>query len=95
MEPVGRALSNAIDGLVILVDYGVISSCNYTRTVTEIVPAVGYYVAQLITNFNLNPSNLELIGVGLGAHIAGYTGAALNGLLGRITGKKAITSEIK
>lgn len=88
MEPTGKALSDAIDGLVILVDYGMISNCNYSRTVAEIVPSVGYYLAQLITSFALDISKVDLIGVGLGAHMAGYAGTALGGNINRITGNK-------
>lgn len=90
MDPVGKALSTAIGGLVILVDYSLISNCSYTRTITEIVPAIGYNLAQLIIAFSLSPSNLELIGHGIGAHIAAYTGAALNGTLGKITGREKL-----
>ncbi|XP_031626710.1 lipase member H-like [Contarinia nasturtii] len=86
MEPVGKQLANAIDGLVILVDYGTLSSCTYSRVVSEIVPSIGYYLAQFISNFYLNVSQIELIGFGLGAHISGYTGCALNGTINRITG---------
>lgn len=90
MEPTGKALANAIDGLVILVDWGLISNCNYTRTVSEIVPSIGYYLAQVISSpgyLGLDPSKIELIGHGLGGHIAGYAGAALNGAINKITGK--------
>ena len=86
MEPTGKTLSNSIDGIVILVDYGALSSCPYSRTVAEIVPAIGYYLAQFITSFYLNMRNIELIGFGIGAHIAGYAGGALSGGIGRITG---------
>lgn len=86
MESTGKALSNAIDGIVILVDYGMLSSCTYSRTVSEIVPAIGYYLAGFITSFYLDLSKVELIGFGLGAHIAGYAGCALNGAINRITG---------
>lgn len=86
MDPTGKALSNATDGVVVLVDYGMISYCNYSRTVSEIVPSVGYYLAQLITSFALDLSRVDIIGVGLGAHMAGYAGAALGGNINRITG---------
>lgn len=86
MEPTGKALSNAIDGIVILVDYGSLSNCLYSRMVAEIVPAIGYYLAQIISSFYFNLSKVGLVGVGLGAHIAGYAGAALNGGVYRITG---------
>lgn len=70
MEPTGRAVANAIAGMVILVDYGLISNCNYSRTVAEIVPSVGYYLAQIITTFALDQSKLDIIGHGLGNTIA-------------------------
>lgn len=91
MEPTGKTLSNAIDGIVILVDYGALPTCPYSRTVAEIVPAIGYYLAQFITSFYLNVRNVELIGFGIGAHIAGYAGCALNGAIGRITGTNNIS----
>lgn len=84
MDPMGRQL----DGLVILVDYGTLANCPYSRVVAEIVPAIGYYLAQFIISFYLDPSRIELIGFGLGAHICGYTGCALNGAIHRITGSK-------
>lgn len=86
MDPTGQALANVINGLVILVDYGQISSCSYDRTVLEIVPAVGYYLAQLVSSLGLDLSRVELIGHGLGAHVAGYAGTALGGAISRITG---------
>lgn len=87
MEPVGKQLANTIGGMVILVDYGTLYNCPYSRVVTEMVPAIGYYVAQFMTNFSLNLTNVELIGFGLGAHIAGYAGCALSGAVSQITGK--------
>lgn len=82
----GIRLSDVIDGIVILVDYGTLSNCPYSRFVTEIVQAIGYQLAFFITSFNLNLSRVELIGFGLGAHAAGYAGCALNGVIPRITG---------
>lgn len=86
MEPTGMALANATNGTVILVDYKNVSSCSYSRSVEEIVPSVGSYLAQVITELELDTSKIELIGHSLGAHIAGYTGATLNGSISRITG---------
>lgn len=86
MEPTGIALANTTNGTVILVDYKNISSCSYGRSVEEIVPSVGLYLAQVITKLELNREKIEMIGHSLGAHIAGYAGATLNGTIGRITG---------
>lgn len=86
MEPTGIALANNTDGMVILVDYKNVSSCSYSRSVAEIVPSVGYYLARVISDLQLDTDKIELIGHSLGAHIAGYTGATLNGSIARITG---------
>lgn len=86
MEPTGMALANVTNATVILVDYGQISDCNYDRSVEEIVPAVGQYIAEVISDLDLDPNNIEIVGHSLGAHIAGYAAAALNGNIKRITG---------
>lgn len=86
MEPTGFALANATNGTVILVDYKNVSSCSYSRSVQEIVPSIGVYLAEVIARLNLDTDKIELIGHSLGAHIAGYVGASLNGSIGRITG---------
>lgn len=89
MDPTGKAIAHAVKGLVILVDWGLISNCNYARTITEIVPTIGLYLAQVISNPNylsLDPSKIELIGHGLGAHIAGIAGGILGGAINQITG---------
>lgn len=80
------ALANVTNATVILVDYGKISDCNYVRSVEEIVPAVGRYIAEVISDLDLDPSKIEIIGHSLGAHIAGYAASALNGNIKRITG---------
>ncbi|XP_055304651.1 phospholipase A1-like [Sitodiplosis mosellana] len=86
MEPTGVALANATNGIVILVDYQNVSSCSYGRSVDEIVPSIGSYLARVIQELELDTDIIELIGHSLGAHIAGYAGATLNGTLSRITG---------
>lgn len=86
MEPTGLALANSSNSIVLLVDYGNISSCNYERTVEEIVPSVGIYLSEFIRSYDLDPNKIELIGHSLGAHVAGYTGASMNGTIFRITG---------
>lgn len=86
VPPVAEQLAKIIDGYVIFVDYGRVSNCSYDRSVLEIVPSIGYYVASVLPRFNFDPSKVELIGHSLGAHMAGYVGAALNGSLQRITG---------
>ncbi|XP_031626768.1 pancreatic lipase-related protein 2-like isoform X2 [Contarinia nasturtii] len=87
MEPTGIALANALtNGIVILVDYKSVSSCSYSRSVEEIVPSIGLYLAKVIVELELDTDKIELIGHSIGAHIAGYAGVTLNGTIGRITG---------
>lgn len=66
MPPTGTQLSEIIDGYVILVDYGNISNCSYERTVLELGPAIGFYVAKVIKDFNLNLQKMEFIGHSVG-----------------------------
>lgn len=68
MEPTGIALANATNGIVILVDYKNVSSCSYSRTVEEIVPSIGSYIAQVIDELELDTDKIELIGHSLGTH---------------------------
>lgn len=82
------ALANATNGIVILVDYKNVSSCSYGRSVDEIVPSMGSYLAQVITHLEIDTDKIELIGHSIGAHIAGYAGASLNGTISRITGMR-------
>lgn len=86
MEATGHQLAKITNGIVILVDYSQISSCSYSRCVREIVPSVGYYLAEIIEEIGWDLNNIEIIGHSTGAHIAGYAGAALNGNIKRITG---------
>lgn len=86
MPPTGKQLANDFKGYILLVDFGVISNCSYQRSVQEIIPSVGYYVANVIRNFNFDPQKIELIGHSLGGHLAGYIGASFNGAIKRITG---------
>lgn len=79
-------LANVTNATVILIDYGDISDCNYDRTVEEIVPQLGLYLSQVISDLDLDPNNIEIIGHSLGAHIAGYAAGALKGSIKRITG---------
>lgn len=62
MEPTGIALANATNGIVILVDYKNVSSCSYSRSVEEIVPSIGQYLAQVIRALDLDTDKIELIG---------------------------------
>lgn len=79
-------LARVFNGYVIIVDFTPISNCSFERTVTEIIPSVAQYVANTIRNFNFNEQKIELIGHSIGAHLAGYIGANLNGAIRRITG---------
>lgn len=66
MEPTGFALANATNGIVILLDFKNVSSCSYSRSVEEIVPSIGEYLAQVINELALDTSKIELIGHSLG-----------------------------
>lgn len=61
---------------------------NYVQSVANI-RVVGAQVAQLLKVFkkvyNIDPSNVHIIGHSLGAHAAGYAGEYLENI-GRITG---------
>lgn len=93
LPPTGKRLSKIFDGYIILVDYGAISNCSADRSVFEIIPSVGYFVADVIRNFNFDPQKIELVGHSFGAHISGYTGASLNGVIQKITGKLKIINK--
>lgn len=88
MEATGSQLVKNTKGVVILVDFSEISSCGYGRYANEIVPSIGNYLAEIIDEFGWDLNNIEIIGHSIGAHIAGYTGAALNRNIKRITGKQ-------
>lgn len=66
MEPTGNALANTTNGTVILVDYKNVSSCSYSRSVEEIVPSLGSYLANVITELDLDTEKIELIGHSIG-----------------------------
>lgn len=84
----GAQLIKVFEGYVRTVDWGAISNCTVNQTTFGITPSVGYFLADVIRNFNLNPRKIELIGRSVGGQIIGYTGAALNGTIARITGRK-------
>lgn len=86
MPPTGKQLSKLFNGYVILVDYGAISTCGFLKSVREIVPSVAEYTIDVIEDFKFDPRKIELIGHSLGAHLAGYVGAAFDGDIQRITG---------
>lgn len=81
---------NIFDGYIILMDWGLISNCSVNRTVDEITPSNGQMIADLILDFHLNPAKVELIGHSFGGQIVGFAGDALNGALGKITGKFSV-----
>lgn len=66
MEPTGIALANTTNGIVILVDYKNVSSCSYSRSVEEVVPSIGEYLAGVIRKLELDTAKIELIGHSLG-----------------------------
>lgn len=90
MEPTGIQLAHVTNATVILVDYKAISFCYYRRCAYEIIPAIGRLLAEFIEMMRFDAEKIEMIGHSIGAHIAGVTGAQLNGKLGKITGKLKI-----
>lgn len=86
LPPTGKQLSNTFNGYVILIDYGAISNCSANRSVFEILPSVGYFVADVIRNYHLDLKKVECVGHSFGAHVCGYAGASLNGAMQRIIG---------
>ena len=61
---------------------------NYYKSVanTRLVGAqVGFLIQALEDNYQISRSSLHIIGLSLGAHVAGYAGQACPGI-GRITG---------
>lgn len=87
MEPVGIKSANVTDGIAVLVGYGAISKCAYPLLARKCVPSIGYYLANVLTQLNIDLENIDIVGHSIAGHIAGYTGCALNGKIGRITGK--------
>ncbi|XP_076355793.1 pancreatic lipase-related protein 2-like [Tachypleus tridentatus] len=69
---------------IISVDWSRGSTSSYTQTVAN-ARMVGAIIAEFLKNLEVAPTNIHIIGHGVGAHIAGYTGERVPGL-GRITG---------
>lgn len=62
----GKQLSKLFDGYVILVDYGKISTCGFSKSALEIIPAIAEYTVSVIEDFRFRPRKIELIGHSLG-----------------------------
>ncbi|KAK7130740.1 hypothetical protein R3I94_016025 [Phoxinus phoxinus] len=81
-------LLNRRDMNVIVVDWNDgATNLNYWKVVKK-TPRVAANLTELIRKMETNGANLSsihLIGVSLGAHISGFTGAEFNGEIGRIT----------
>ncbi|XP_069678386.1 phospholipase A1-like [Periplaneta americana] len=75
-----------VDSTVIIVDYD--SSGSYQQSVANsrvVAAQISRFIQNLTSNLNAMPDVFHLIGFGIGAQIAGYTGRAVPGI-GRFTG---------
>ncbi|XP_076307607.1 pancreatic triacylglycerol lipase-like [Tachypleus tridentatus] len=83
-----RELLTNDDYNIISVDWSRGATSPYTQAVAN-ARMVGSIIAEFLTFLqekqSVSPSNMHIIGLGVGAHIAGYTGEKVPGL-GRITG---------
>lgn len=68
LELVGEKVACVTNGIAILVDWNEIGGCNYRRTVSEIVPAVGLSIAKALTKMRIPAQNVELVGHSLGRY---------------------------
>lgn len=80
MKETGKKILEHIDANVILIDYGAVSTCNYTFLATELIFKLSEYIADCVMEkWNLSPNQVTVLGHSLGGHIAGLTGSYLNG----------------
>lgn len=78
---------------VCLVDWRRLAATEYTLAARKYTRMIGLYIAELIQSQNFDPNETIIVGHSLGAHIAGYCGAALNGTLKVIYGLDAAGPE--
>ncbi|XP_058272474.1 lipase member H isoform X1 [Hemibagrus wyckioides] len=80
-----ESILNRSDINVIVVDWNRgAANVNYFKVVKN-TQTVADIITCFIQNAGLNLSSIHMIGVSLGAHISGFTGAKYNGSIGRIT----------
>lgn len=87
MEASARSWSKLKRINVCLVDWSYLALSDYISAASTYTKDVGNYIAEFIRTLNIPPKNVSVAGHSLGAQIAGYCGAALNGKLGYIYGK--------
>ena len=61
-----------------------------TQNIRVVAKQLQLLLQQLQSEVGLQYDDVHIIGHSLGAHAAGYTGALLNGRIGRISGKNKI-----
>ncbi|XP_066562594.1 phospholipase A1 member A isoform X2 [Amia ocellicauda] len=86
-----QALLTATDANVLVVDWIHAASFAYNRVVNnyqEVALEISHLIKELI-NIGSKKESIHLIGVSVGAHVAGYVGTLFGGRLGRITGLDA------
>jgi pancreatic triacylglycerol lipase len=86
---VRQAILNVADMNVFVVDWSKPAGQLYSDAVAS-VPIVGGflggYINKMMGEFSLSPNKFRLVGYSLGAHVAGCTGAAVNGQVWSIVG---------
>ncbi|XP_069748434.1 phospholipase A1 member A-like [Narcine bancroftii] len=88
IDSMAKELINAMDVNVVLVDWNIGAVASYFNAV-KILDKLGEKISILLQLFVLQGSTKEsfhLIGISLGAHVAGVVGRMFDGKFGRITG---------
>lgn len=89
LHDLSRVLAKYAFCNAIAVDWKSLAGCDYVTSSQINVEKVGKVIAKLILflfDVGFRIENMHVIGHSLGAHVAGYCGKSLNGLLGKITG---------
>ncbi|KAF7696615.1 lipase member H isoform X4 [Silurus meridionalis] len=85
MHTMVKTMLNRSDVNAIVVDWNRgATNINYFQVVKNTRP-VADIITQFIQKANVPLSSIHMIGISLGAHISGFTGANFNGSIGRIT----------